>query len=797
MCILFLLASGACRAAITGRIGGTVTDAKTDKPLTGVNIYIEGTPLGATSDLSGRYVIEQVPVGLHKVTFKMIGYKVRTFINIMVRQNETTSLDAALTEQPIELQGLQIVADRFFSEPSDAPVSAATLDIGEIRTQPSGSYDIQRAIQVLPSVVSGADGLNEIIIRGGNFGENLFIIDHIEIDNPNHFAYPSSGGGPVSMITPELVRELTFFGGAFPSRYGDKTSSVLDVNTREANDRFEAKVDIGMAGFGGNIGGPLFSGKGNALFLYHRSFLSLLKSSIGLSAVPNYQSAIGRETFHLSETQTLTLNQFWGNDWIDISHDDLSAYTSSARFEDIYNKSGQYTLGATLKSIYRSSYSILTVSRNERWWENDIYDANTRSEATRVSQYHSKESRNTLRYTHEFLKTPAGDIEAGIFFKYDHISADIFRRPDSVYVWDTAAGNPDSLFTIYTISPNNRIEPEFSAVKAGGFLECEKQVWWLTLNAGIRYDYFSYTGEGTVAPTFGLKMPLPIMANLRMGLGRYYQTPDYFTLSFDEKNRDLKSKYTDQAVVGIDFLPAEDMRVRVELFYKKYNRVAVNAAYTTPDPYDFAVHSLSVGSGTAKGVEVLFQKKVNHNWWSTVSYSYSNAVAFDPRYPGENREYAWDFDYTHIFTAVLGYKIEFLTFGWYARNRSWLQWLGFFLPVLSDESELSIRFRTMGGSPYTELSLLPQYNRYFLLEDQPFNADRIPAYRRLDVHLHHHWFLKGWTVIAYFELNNVFNTDNVWKYNFVNAENQPGGESLRETTYQWGRTFVGGLMVEL
>jgi len=492
----------------------------------------------------------------------------------------------------------------------------------------------------------------------------------------------------------------------------------------------------------------------------------------------------------------LTFNQFWGNDWIEISHEDLSAYTSSARFEDIYSRSGQYTLGATLKTVYERSFSRLTLSRNHRWWQNDIYDANTQSEANRISQYHSTEARNTIRYMHRFLKTPAGDLEAGIYLKLDRIDADTFRRPDTLFSWDTVSGAPDSVFMIHKISGDDRINADINASKAGGYLQWEKQVWWLTLNAGLRYDYFSYTGEGALAPTFGLKMPLPFLAILRAGGGRYYQSPDYFTLSFHEKNRDLTFKYTDQAVIGLDLLLSEDMRARIEGFYKKYRNVAVNHALTTADPFDYAVHSVSIGKGHATGVEVLLQKKVNNNWWSTVSYSYSKARATDPRYPDKNLDYPWDFDYRHVFTTVLGYKVRFLDFDWYNKNRHWMQWLGWLFLIPADESECSLRFRAMGGNPYTEFTQLPEYRRYFLLDGQSINGGRIPHYQRLDFHIHHHWFMKHMTVIAYIEFNNIFDRENIWKYNFVNAQNKQGSTAIREATYQWGRTIVGGLKVE-
>lgn len=781
-----------------GGIRGRVVDDHSGQPLIGVNVLIEGTTLGATTNAEGLFRIAEVPIGTHRITFRMIGYQSRTLTNVLVMQHETTAVDVKLQVQPIELGGAEITAHPYFYQPSDAPVSTTTLDIGEIRTQPSGSYDIQRAIQVIPSVVSQSDGLNEIIIRGGNFGENLFVIDDIELDNPNHFAFPSSGGGPVSMITPDMVRELTFYGGAFPSRYGDKTSSVLDITLRDGDEKqFKAQTDLSMAGYGGSIEGPLFSEKSSYLCMYHRSFLSLVSNSIGLSAVPNYQSFMSKQVFHLSKRHTLTLNQFFGNDWIDISHDDMSAYTSSARYEDIYNRSGQHTLGMTLRTVYAGSTSRLTLYRNYRWWENDIYQAETKDNANSLSRYHSQESRNTLRYSHKFLKTAIGDVELGMQLKYDVLQADIFRRPDTTFTWDPATGEMLTKAWIDTISPANTITSRIEAEKVGGYFQWEKQARWFQLNAGIRYDYFSWIDRASFAPTFGLKVPLPIMAYLRFGFGRYYQTPDYLTLSYNVLNKQLKPKYTDQVVLGMDLLLSDEARARIEGYYKKYEDVPVNYAMATSDPYDWHTRFVSTGRGNARGIELLFQRKEKNNWWSTVSYAYSIAKAFDPRYPEQKITYNWDFDYRNIFTAVLGYKFKFLDQKWYQEQRRWLKFLGWLFLLPSDQTEISMRFRYMGGSPYTQMTLHKQYNRWYLMADQPINADRIPDYNRLDLHIHHHLFEKRFTLVGYIEVNNIFNHKNIWKYNFVNAQNLLGSRAVRETTYQWGRTVVGGVKIEL
>ena len=104
----------------------------------------------------------------------------------------------------------------FFEKAKDGIVSTQTIDIEEIRSDPIGTYDIQMMVHSLPSVVTATDQNNEIIVRGGGPGENLFIMDHLVIPNPNHFGEVGSGGGAVNIINTEFVERIDFFCRRFP-----------------------------------------------------------------------------------------------------------------------------------------------------------------------------------------------------------------------------------------------------------------------------------------------------------------------------------------------------------------------------------------------------------------------------------------------------------------------------------------------------------------------------------------------------------------------------------------------------
>ncbi len=70
--------------AQTGKVSGTITDARTGDPLISANVVIEGTTIGATTNLEGYFVILNVPPGVYRVRASIIGYAPHTATDVRV-----------------------------------------------------------------------------------------------------------------------------------------------------------------------------------------------------------------------------------------------------------------------------------------------------------------------------------------------------------------------------------------------------------------------------------------------------------------------------------------------------------------------------------------------------------------------------------------------------------------------------------------------------------------------------------------------------------------------------------------
>ena len=144
----------------------------------------------------------------------------------------------------------------------------------------------------LPAVVTDTDQNNEIIVRGGGPGENLFVMDHLDIPNPNHFGFVGKGGGPVNLINTEFVERIDFYAGGFPSIYGDKQSSVMNMSLRDGNFKnTDYDLEMSMAGLGFLIEGPIIKNKVSFISSYRKSFIDNLIESAGLTSVPKYSNS--------------------------------------------------------------------------------------------------------------------------------------------------------------------------------------------------------------------------------------------------------------------------------------------------------------------------------------------------------------------------------------------------------------------------------------------------------------------------------------------------------------------------
>jgi outer membrane receptor for ferrienterochelin and colicin len=216
----------------SGKIVGTVKDAETGQPLPGANVIIDGTMLGAASDLDGKFVIMRVPPGRYTLVANFIGYQRIYLQNVQVLTDLTTTANFALKPEAIAGQEVTIVAE--------APVIRKDLTSVEARVQ---AEDIKKMpVQELGDLLNIQAGITRdaggaIHIRGGRSTEVSYLVNGISITDD--FSRTQA-----LRVENESVQELQVISGTFNAEYGNAMSGVINVVTKTGGNQMQGNLEV-------------------------------------------------------------------------------------------------------------------------------------------------------------------------------------------------------------------------------------------------------------------------------------------------------------------------------------------------------------------------------------------------------------------------------------------------------------------------------------------------------------------------------------------------------------------------
>ena len=272
------------------------------------------------------------------------------------------------------------------------------IGLREIEKSPGANRDVSRIVRSYPGVSFSPVGYrNDLIVRGGGPSENVFYMDGIEIPQHQPLCHAGRSGGPVSIVNADLVREISFYTGAFPADRAGALSSVLDFAcaTATPENTFWATLGASEVSLSGN--GPL-SERTTYLFSVRQSYLQLLFKMLGLPFLPNYIDAQVKIKSKLSARDELTVLGLTGIDNMRLNTDEkgeeaeyLLSYLPRIRQETftvgaVYRHyAGQHTQSVSLSHNYLNN-------RNLKYRDNDAS-----SDENLMLRLRSVEQKTTLR----------------------------------------------------------------------------------------------------------------------------------------------------------------------------------------------------------------------------------------------------------------------------------------------------------------------------------------------------------------------------------------------------------------
>ena len=248
--IFIFLLSALLYCQNNGKLTGTIIDEVTEEPLVGVNIILKGTYYGAASDVNGKFVIDNITPGNYDVKISFIGYKTVEYTGFKIEAGKTVELDVKISESALTLDHDVIVVG-----------SKPLLDVDETQSKKTiSSEDIKNAlVENISDVVAQQAGIvqedNEIHIRGGRSYENAFLLNGVSVQDP------LAGTGFGLQLSANAIEEVEVITGGFNAEYGQATSGVVNVKTKEGGDKYSGYVSYKTDNLGNSSSPYVFNNK--------------------------------------------------------------------------------------------------------------------------------------------------------------------------------------------------------------------------------------------------------------------------------------------------------------------------------------------------------------------------------------------------------------------------------------------------------------------------------------------------------------------------------------------------------
>ncbi|MGA9117870.1 MAG: carboxypeptidase-like regulatory domain-containing protein [Bacteroidota bacterium] len=214
----------------SGKISGKVTDAGTGEPLVGANVVVVGTQMGAATNVSGEYVILNVPTGTYTIRSTYVGYQTITITNLMVNNDLTTEANFQLPSEGVTVGTVEIVAERPLVN-KNATNAVRIIDADFFTNVPARG--INAAIQTAPGVVYQG---GNIYIRGGRADEVGYQLEGVGVND-------IVNGGRAVNITAEAVEQIQVQAGGFTAEYGGANAGLVQTQLRTGSpDKWKASL---------------------------------------------------------------------------------------------------------------------------------------------------------------------------------------------------------------------------------------------------------------------------------------------------------------------------------------------------------------------------------------------------------------------------------------------------------------------------------------------------------------------------------------------------------------------------
>ena len=641
-----------------------------------------------------------------------------------------------MEENQTELEGVTVTASPFRRD-IESPVSLRIIGLQEIEKSPGANRDISRIVQSYPGVAFSPIGYrNDLIVRGGSPSENRFYLDGVEIPNINHFSTQGASGGPVGILNADLIREVNFYTGAFPTDKGNALSSVLDFKLRDGDmERNSLKATLGASEVSLASNGHLGK-KTSYLVSVRQSYLQFLFDMLGLPFLPTFTDAQFKLKTRFDARNELTVLGLGGIDKMKLNtkaDDEDNEYILSY-LPKIQQET--FTLGAVYRHYAGAHVQSVVASHSYLNNRNTKYQQNDESDPDHLMLRLRSTEQNTQLRLENSSSFRNWKVTVGTSLDYSQYSNTTFQKvyTDRAQTFDYHTYLGIMRWGLFGTVNYTSIDERFTA------------------SLGLRADANNYSAamkdlSDQLSPRLSLSYQLTEHWSLSGNAGLYYQLPPYTALGFKNNNGLYANKYAlrymqvSQGSVGLNWRKGDTFEVSVEGFYKDYDKIPLSVADGIPlackgNDYGVIGNELltSTAQGRSYGAELLLKwliaKKLNLASSFTLFKS----------------EYRTDKESEYIASAWDN-RFIFNLRGTYNLPRHW---------------SVGMKVSCIGGAPYTpydadKSSLVTAWNAqgkpYY--DYTRYNEERLPAFTQVDIRIDKTFYLKRCMLGFYIDLQNI------------------------------------------
>lgn len=724
-------------------ISGTVFDSRTREQLIFASIAIPEHAITTTSNAYGFFSFKaEGDIAIH---ISYVGYK--SYVRDL-HLTKDTSIDVFLLPDTTSMKEIVISDHSWKQGLYSINTGLMRINMQSLKEIPKilGESDVLKGLQSLPGVQASHEGSNSLYIRGGNPDQNLYILDGVSMYNINHLF------GYFSVFNADAIQNTMLYKSGFPAKYGGRLSSIVDMKLKEGNSKqYQGSFAIGTLTSSFSAEGPI--GKKASFYVSgRRTYLDLITTpllyyynlknddSVKVKIKAHFYDVTAKVNINLSEKSHLFFSNYIGGDLFGSKNytesieegGDLkwSNFTSALRWN--YKLNSKLFINSTftysqfsfnLDQIISGTDTLKRLIELNSNFNSGIIDYSARTDWEYYADENHSFSFGIGATVHDFN---GGSVRSFEKLEYESNTFEIsnvvpYTMESHIYAED-----------IWKMSPKISAQIGIHAASIG---------------FAHHYDY-------SIQPRLGLHY----LFNEKWAMKASYSRMGQFlhlssagvpgSLSFEiwvPVANYVKPQHSQQYAAGPVFIPNKCWEFSMELYYKKFTDLLERKLYI--DEYSGILEwgrNWTVSDGTAKGMEIMVQKKQGKlRGWLTYTLSISDRTA--DTYLGRMTS-TLENSHKHMINCKLSYPVT-----------------------------QKIHFSTLWSFGSGAMVTFPKQKYQSVIKEIPalyyiegFNNYQLAPYHRLDIGINFtkkkRWYKRTWNI-------GVYNTYNKRNPNFIEIRN--------------------------